>query len=447
MLTRRRFLEQTVRGSSLVAVGPLVPGFLATTARAAEPGGETVLVVLELTGGNDGLNTVVPYGDDLYHKARPTLRLTADKVVKVDDRIGLNPGLRGLEKLLAADQLAIVQGVGYPNPDRSHFESMDVWQTADPARRTGSGWLGRSLGAIPVRPGQVSGIHVGVEALPLALRGSATGVPTIHFSKPLDLELAPRSVPAQGSLFAGQRFAPPGETAGGFSAEDARFAPRRRLIEDLAELASAPDPMLQFVRRTSLQTYAAIEHLKGVTRTRHRPFRSALGAGNPGNELGQNLDLVASLISSEFGTRLFYLSLSGFDTHANQLQTQQQLLQQVAGAIDGFFTRLAQSGDARRVVLMTFSEFGRRVQENGSKGTDHGAASCLFVAGPAVQGGVVGAHPGLAPDQLDAGDLKHHTDFRRVYATLLDGWLGCPSAEVLGAAFEPLPLLRQKWSS
>src|SRR4051812_4169698 len=175
MMTRRRFLERSLRGSSLIAAGPLVPGFLAATARAAEPGKETILVVLEMTGGNDGLNTVVPYADDLYHKARPTLRMTKEQVVRVDDRIGLNPGLRGLEKLLNGDQLAILQGIGYPNPDRSHFESMDVWQTADPARKTGSGWLGRGLGALPVRGGQVPGIHVGTEVLPLALRGAGTG--------------------------------------------------------------------------------------------------------------------------------------------------------------------------------------------------------------------------------------------------------------------------------
>src|SRR4051812_32882088 len=147
MMTRRRFLERSLRGSSLIAAGPLVPGFLAATARAAGPGKETVLVVLELTGGNDGLNTVIPYADDLYHRARPSLRLNAQQVVRVDDQIGLNPGLRGLEKLLGAGQLAILQGIGYPNPDRSHFQSMDVWQTADPSRKVGSGWLGRSLGA------------------------------------------------------------------------------------------------------------------------------------------------------------------------------------------------------------------------------------------------------------------------------------------------------------
>jgi uncharacterized protein (DUF1501 family) len=180
MLTRRTLLERALRGSSLVAMGPLVPGFLATTAEAAGPGGDTILVVLEMTGGNDGLNTVIPYADDAYHRARPRLRIAKGQVVRVDDHIGLNPGLKGFEKLLGKGQLAIVQGVGYPNPDRSHFQSMDVWQSADPTRKAGTGWLGRGLGQLRVAPGKVPCIHAGAEALPLALRGSAGGVPTIH---------------------------------------------------------------------------------------------------------------------------------------------------------------------------------------------------------------------------------------------------------------------------
>jgi uncharacterized protein (DUF1501 family) len=159
-------------------------------------------------------------------------------------------------------------------------------------------------------------------------------------------------------------------------------------------------------------------------------------------DLAQNLGLVARMIDAGFGTRLFYLSIAGFDTHANQPEQHQQLLQQLADAVSGFFAHLERSGQDRRVLLMTFSEFGRRVRENGSRGTDHGAASCIFVAGNGVKGGLVGAHPSLAEDALDAGDLKHHTDFRRIYASLLDEWLACPSAEVLGAAFEAVPLLK-----
>src|SRR5262245_56407374 len=164
-------------------------------------------------------------------------------------------------------------------------------------------------------------------------------------------------------------------------------------------------------------------------------------AGNPNAELARNLGLIAQMIAAEFGTRLFYVSIGGFDTHSNQQQQHQQLLQQVADGISNFFTQLERSGHAKRVLLMTFSEFGRRVDENGSRGTDHGAASCLFVAGPAVRGGLVGKHPSLAAGDLLAGDLKHGIDFRQVYATLLDRWLGCESRPVLGEPFEHLPLL------
>ena len=440
MLTRRRFLERSLKGSSLVALGPTVPGFLAASARAAEPGKDAVLVVVELTGGNDGLNTVVPYADDRYHAARPTLGLSKEQVVRVDDHVGLNPGLRSFEKLLSDGRLAIVQGVGYPNPDRSHFQSMDIWQTADPARKVGSGWLGRGLDAVRVRPGQIPGIHVGAQQLPLALRGSATAVPTIHPTRPYDLELGPQPLTNNG-------YVAPVATAGGRGAgppTDKNQAARRALIEDLARLAPAGDDVRGFVRRTSLQTYATIEELRKATGAggpRNRPgFSPGVPPGN--GELARNLTLVANLVAAGFGTRLFYVSYGGFDTHANQLPQHQQLLQQLADAVTGFFTQLDRTGQSKRVVLMTFSEFGRRVQENGSRGTDHGAASCLFVAGPGVKGGVVGEHPSLAPDRLDAGDLRHHTDFRRVYAALLDHWLGCDSAAVLGGTFEPLPLIK-----
>jgi uncharacterized protein (DUF1501 family) len=436
MLTRRRFLERSLKGSSLVALGPTVPGFLAASARAAEPGKDTILVVVELTGGNDGLNTVVPYADDLYHAARPTLRLSKEQVVRVDDHVALNPGMRSFEKLLSDGRLAIVQGVGYPNPDRSHFQSMDIWQTADPARKVGGGWLGRSLDAVRVRPGQIPGIHVGAQQLPLALRGSATGVPTIHPTRPYDLELGPQ--PLNNFGYGAPVATPGGRPAG--PPTDKNQAARRALIEDLARLAPAGDDVRQFVRRTSLQTYATIEELRKVTGAGGPPNRPGFPNGN--GELARNLTLVANLVAAGFGTRLFYVSHGGFDTHANQLQQHQQLLQQLADAVTGFFTQLDRSGQSKRVVLMTFSEFGRRVRENGSRGTDHGAASCLFVAGPGVKGGVLGEHPSLAPDRLDAGDLRHHTDFRRVYAALLDRWLECDSAAVLGGAFEPLPLIK-----
>jgi uncharacterized protein (DUF1501 family) len=449
MLNRRQFLERSLRGSSLIALGTVVPNFLATAARAAQPGKDTILVVLEMTGGNDGLNTVIPYADDLYHRYRPTLRLGKQQVVRVDDHIGLNPGMRSLEKMLNDGQLAVIQGVGYPNPDRSHFESMDIWQSADPKRKIGSGWLGRSMGSLRVEGGHIPGMYLGAEKLPLALQGSATGVPTIHPSKPYDLELTTQQgVTTYYRGKGGFGIDPEGDTGGASlgPAGDKHLKARRLLIEDLAKLSAPPkDSMLQFVQRSALQTYTTIERLRKIMEDDLHAERSGTRAFFNGPygyaELARNLRLIGHMIAAEFGTRIFYVSINGFDTHANQQQPHQQLLQQVADAVTGFFTQLEKSGHAKRVVLMTFSEFGRRVQENGSQGTDHGAASCMFLAGPAVKGGAVGKHPSLA--DLDNGDLRHHTDFRQVYATLLDGWLGCSSQEVLGEKFPHIPLLKQ----
>lgn len=443
MFTRRRFLERALKGSALVASGPLVPEFLASSARAARPGDDTILVVLELTGGNDGLNAVAPYADDLYHKARPSIGLKREQVIRVDDHIGLNPGLKGLEPLLKEGRLTIVQGVGYPNPDRSHFESMDVWQMADPERKSGSGWLGRSLGSLKVAPGRIPAAFVGPGAEPLALLGSSGAVPTIHPSHPFDLELG-LGGPSRNDFrrFGGR----PSPSAFPIKPSDdpPALAARRSLIEDLADLSRSDGPMRQFVRRNALETYATIGQVREIAQEGARSGSARQTVQNQnqgGGALGQELRLVADLISAEFGTRIFYLSTSGFDTHANQTQAHQQALKQVGDAVGSFFSRLDSTGHSGRVLLMTFSEFGRRVNENGSRGTDHGAASNLFLVGPAVSGGVVGKHPSLEPDQLDFGDLRHHTDFRRVYATLLDKWLGCDSRSVLGDDFEPLPLL------
>lgn len=441
MFNRRQFLERTLKTSSLFAVGASVPGFLADTARAVTPGQDTVLVVVELTGGNDGLNTVIPFKDDAYHKARPTLRIAPQQVVRVNDELGLHPGMRGFDRLLKAGQLAIVQGVGYPNPNRSHFESMDVWQSADPKGATGNGWLGRSLGSLKIPEGQISSILVSDNDMPLALQGSATGVATIHPSKPYDLDLGGNQ--HTRTVRRGQRVfttvAKPAEQPDK-EAEKNR-SERRRLIQELAQ-SSPTGELLPFVQRSCLQTYATIEKLRQITSGNQDDWRYYYGeVGRKVGQLGQNLNLIARMIQSGFGTRVFYVSLGGFDTHSKQEEGHRQLLQELADGIAGFFDQLKNGGHGDRVLVMTFSEFGRRVKENGSKGTDHGAASCLFVAGPGVKGGVVGAHPSL--DKLDDGDLKFHTDFRQVYATLLDGWLGCPSQQILGGKFNPLPLLKK----
>jgi uncharacterized protein (DUF1501 family) len=312
---------------------------------------------------------------------------------------------------------------------------MDVWQSADPRRKAVGGWLGRCLDSFPVAQGQIAGMYVGAQALPRALRGSASGVPTIQPGKPYDLDLGPQ--PAAGNPGFSTPLRRVGRSAGPATAR--HLARRRELIEELAELAPARNELERFVRHSALRTYATLEDLRKITGANR-------GGGPPGfragGELAGQLALVGQMIAAGFGTRIFYVAIGGFDTHANQLSQHEQLLRQLADAVVAFFDMLKRSGQAERVVLMTFSEFGRRVQENGSRGTDHGAGSCLFVAGPRVAGGLVGEHPSLAAEQLDSGDLRHHTDFRRVYASLLDHWLGCDSKAALGGTFEPLPLIR-----
>jgi uncharacterized protein (DUF1501 family) len=411
MLNRRDFLARTLQGSTLLALTPTVPEFLANTARAAEAGKETILVVLEMTGGNDGLNTVIPYADPLYHKARPTLGFTKQQVLRVDDHVGLHPALASLNRLLQKGSLAAVQGVGYPNPDRSHFESMDIWQSADVRRQQSSGWIGRSVPDLQKKTGNIPVLQVGSGRLPLALRGAPGGVVSIDNGQAYQLDLG---------------------------RDPARREPRRKLLEDMASPAAGGpgDDLLQFVRRRQLQTYTTLDRLQEVLES----IRKQGAQWNPSG-LAQNLSLVARLIERGFGTRVFYATHGNFDTHSGQAPMHEKLLRELGDAVNIFFDQLERSGHAKRVLLMTFSEFGRRVQENGSKGTDHGAASCLFVAGPAVKAGAVGKHPSLA--DLDSGDLKHHTDFRQVYATLLDGWLGCDSRAVLGDSFRHIELLKQ----
>jgi uncharacterized protein (DUF1501 family) len=438
MLTRRRLLIRSLQGSSLLAVGGLAPRFLVETAAAAVVGRENVLVVLELTGGNDGLNTVVPWADDEYRKARPTLALSRQDVMTLDDRVGLNPGLRPWQRLVEQGQVAVVQGVGYPNPNRSHFESMDVWQSGDPAGQRRDGWLGRGLGSLSVAAGHAPAMYVGTQDLPLALRGSAGGAPALDPRRPFGLDLADEA-PSRPS--ARTSFSRPSAA----TAPEPRDEVRMELIRDVTGQqrtgGAADNELLQFVQRTSLQSYATVDELRELVAD-HARRGAAFSGRRPGESLRLELSLVAHLIRAGFGTRVFYVTLGGFDTHADQRNTHQQLLGQLATAVNEFFGRLQADGHAGRVLLLTFSEFGRRVRENGSRGTDHGSGSCLFVVGPAARGGLIGETPSLAAADLDGGDVKFRIDFRRVYATLLDRWLGIAPEKVLTGPTEPLDLLR-----
>jgi uncharacterized protein (DUF1501 family) len=421
MHSRRDFLKNTLGGASLLAVGGVVPEFLARTARAAdkaEKSKDTILVVIELTGGNDGLNTVAPYADDDYQKARPTLGFAKKDVQRIDDYCGLHPRMNEMKRLYDEKRLAIIQGVGYPNPDRSHFESMDIWQLADPKRAQTSGWMARSIPGMTVKDAGVPGMYIGDDRLPVAMQGADGGVISLADRNSFKLQLS-------------------GNAAG-----------RKKLIEDLN---GGDDPakadLAAFVRKRQLQTYTSLQKIEEALResgssgrgvnTRFVNGRVVRDDPDDLNTLGGKLGLIARLIQKGLGTRLYYVQLGGFDTHSGQADMHATLLGDLSNSVGQFFNSL-QGEFSERVALITYSEFGRRVKENGSRGTDHGSGSCMFVAGTQVKGGLIGKHPSLT--DLTDGDLKYHTDFRSVYATLLDDWLSVESKGVLGEKFDKLAL-------
>ena len=384
MSSRRQFL---IRGAGLgaLAVGGTAPSLWHRAAMAAEPhDGLPILVVVQLDGGNDGLNTVVPHADDRYAKARPTLRVDPKKALKLDDRVGLHPAMADFKALFDAGDLTVVQGVGYPNPNRSHFRSMEIWQTGTLGPATTAGWLGRVADLDP----KLLACHVGPDAVPMAVRARKEVVPSVA-------SLADYRLDPGASL-------PAGLGGAGLVAEV------RRRVEATREAA------------------AQIEAARG---------RSIPAA----DTLRGRLDTIRALIESGAKHRVFYTGQGGFDTHAGQEFAHQQLLRDLSSSVAGFLADLKAKGLGDRVLVLIFSEFGRRVAENDQRGTDHGAAGPVFLAGPPARGGLVGPAPDLA--NLDDGDLRHTVDFRDVYATVLKRWLGVDPAPILGDRDATLPLV------
>ncbi len=406
MFSRREFLQT----STLVALSPSIPGFLAQSARAMQPTRDgRILVVVQLGGGNDGINTVVPFTDEGYAKHRKVLRLPRERLLKITRDVGLHPSMTATAQMLEKGRLAIVQGVGYPNPNRSHFKSMAIWQTAnvnlprqeglDTRTNASLGWIGKALdeGRKPA-DGSPAAQLVGSGSLPLALRSKRSVASAM--TRPED------SVLTLKGLGAG--------AGGGKSGPDG----------DLAA----------FVRRSTLDAYATSERMAQVLRAEDK------GASYPATPLGGRLRIIARLIKGGGGTRVYYTTHDGFDTHYTQLPIHATLLSELSGALKAFVDDLAVAKLADRVLVLCFSEFGRRVAENGSYGTDHGTAGPVILAGPGVRPGLIGEAPKLL--DLQDGDLKMTTDFRRVYASVLDDWLGLPSKPVLGGDFGGLRLFR-----
>jgi uncharacterized protein (DUF1501 family) len=406
-LTRRRFLADVSAATAtagLVSLAANTPLFVAESAAAgAEQKGDSILVVVQLSGGNDGINTVIPYANELYKKARPSLVQDAATVIKLKDDLGLHTSLKGFGKLWEEGLLSIVQGVGYPNPNRSHFESMDIWHTASLklGDRT-TGWLGRTFDDL--NPLQSPALHLGGDVQPLAL--------------------AARDVPTPSITSLDQ-----------FKLDTAGSEPRRQAIESAVSAARpAQNDLLKFVSTRSTAALKLSHHLQQSAKD------YATTVKYPETQLAGKLKQVAQLIDAGLGTRVYYVTLDGFDTHSDQAQAHAGLLQQLGDALHAFSEDLRAHSQQDRVTTMVFSEFGRRVQENSSRGTDHGAAAPLFLVGTKVKAGLIGKHPELG--DLDDGDLKFHTDFRSVYASLLTNWLKWPLQPGLVDAVKPMDILR-----
>jgi uncharacterized protein (DUF1501 family) len=418
MLRRREFLGIGALGVSYISLAGAVPGLFARVAEASmqAEANDHVLVVVELDGGNDGLNTVIPYEDALYYRNRRTLAIHKKDVVRLSDRVGLHPRMKALGELFGEGRVAVVQGVGYPDPDRSHFRSMEIWHTASTEPTApGTGWLGRYLDAseeasVPPPPSEAfpAGLAL-TDGLPQALQARRVAVPVVAQLDGLG-EVNESQVALLRKLSTG---------AGGGNSR-------------------GPGPATgpaAFLRQQADTLFRTADRLKAAA-GKAQPVPAI---EYPEGELGGQLRRAAQILGANLHVRVLFVSQDGFDTHANQAEGHGNLLESLSRSLAAFQRDLAARQLSDRVLVMVFSEFGRRVNENASLGTDHGAASCMFLVGERVKGGLAGQYPSL--EKLGDGDLIHNTDFRSVYATLLDRWLGCSPETVLGRSFPILDVV------
>ena len=392
MKSRREFLKASAgAGAACLGLGQIAPAWWHRVAVAAESANSPRrLVVIELQGGNDGLNTVIPYTDDAYYQARPTLGIPAGEVVKLDDYLGLHPAMKSWQPLWDAGQLAIVENCGYPNPNRSHFESMDIWHAGQPTVTATSGWLGRAADLTALGELCYVGDGGASRALSRRLRSVAS------LEKLSDLQLRGDAV-----------------TLAAIKADDQN------------DLATILTQRQQAARELSARLMATVKPSGATAEASNRP-------------LVDRLNVIRTLVEQDQPFRVYYTALDGFDTHGGQASTHRNLWQQVSEAVSGFLNELNDKKLGDDFAVFIFSEFGRRVAGNGSLGTDHGAAAPVFLLGNRVQGGLQGGVPNLA--DLDDGDVRYQIDFRDVYAGLLRDWLGVDPAPVLGTRDAPVKL-------
>ncbi|MGN6801965.1 MAG: DUF1501 domain-containing protein [Ginsengibacter sp.] len=393
LIKRKEFLQI----GSLASASLMMPKFLkAFEKKYLVPPGNKVLVVLQLSGGNDGLNTVIPFRNDIYYQARPHLGIQKDKALQLTDEVGINPALPFFKELFNDGGLGIMNSVGYPNPDRSHFRSMDIWQSASGSNEyVNTGWLGRYLDA------QCSGCEKPTQALEiddvlsLALRGKEIKGLALRDPKRL------------------------------FNSSNERY------FREINAVHASEEPVVDYLYKTLRETLSSADYI--FEESKLRPSSQIY----PSTSLGKDLKTIASLILSDINTKVYYLSLGSFDTHVNQENQQKRLFTELNDAIKAFVNDLKTNHRFEDVILMTFSEFGRRVAQNASGGTDHGTANNMFfVGGGLKQKGLINDMPDLT--RLDQGDLIHTVDFKSVYASLLHSWLSADDEKILGKKFDHL---------
>ena len=369
-----------------------------------KPGASKILVVVQLSGGNDGLNTVIPYSMGSYYQARPTIGVKGEKVLKLNSDVGFHPAMTGLHELYKLGKVAVVQGVGYPGPNRSHFRSIEIWQTGDAEKIAETGWLGRYLDVCCAgKEDLFPAVNVD-PMLPKTLFGSKVNVPSV-------------------SNIDDFRFL-----------TDPQFKPDRdvqiKAFNDIYESFNVKRPHMDLLRKAGIDANLASDKLHQLV----KQYNSDITY--PPGTFGNSLKFISQMITGGLNCAIYGASLDGFDTHTNQLTPQGGLLKQLSDGLAAFHNDLKKKQLDDDVVVLVFSEFGRRVAENGGRGTDHGTAAPVLVVGSTVHGGVYGSHPSLT--DLDSGDLKYKIDFRNVYATLLNKWMQCDSKAVLGQRFEEL---------
>lgn len=400
--SRRRFISNGVGASIALGINSKIPDVLLHAAEHSKKS-DRILVFVQLTGGNDGLNTVIPYRDENYEKARPKLALSSSQRMEIDDSLALHQSLSGFEALMQKGLATIVQGVGYDSPNRSHFESMDIWHTClrkNEART--EGWLGKYLDQYASKNGgNVPALHLGNRQQPSALMSRNVRVPSINALEEFQLS------------------------------NDSELL-RSLLHEATAIQRSQANDLLGFVQTSTTSAIVASDRVTEAS----GKYESNIDY--PDSRLGTQLKTVAQLIDAGMKTQIYYVELDGFDTHAKQAQAHATLLKEWSDAVSAFTSDMHTKEHGERICVVSFSEFGRRVAENASEGTDHGAAAPMFLCGGGLGSSVVGDFPSLT--DLNDGDLKHAIDFRSVYATLLDQWLGIDAETILGNDYSQLDL-------